>query len=196
MSGATLLFSDIHGKVEPLHRLLRLYPDTPAVCLGDVVGAGESDSVLSLLQASGVPCLLGNHEVDLIHLYEVSSDHRKWISNWPRTLAKGDVTLAHTWLRGNIFESIDSIAAATLCFESQGARTLFVGHSHSPGWWQWAPGDRPRWTHAANQRELFFEDGCRYIVDVGSLGEPQRPDDPRYALWDGVGVRWFWLDGC
>lgn len=193
MSGATLLFSDIHGKAEALQKLLQLYPETSAVCLGDVVGIGDCDAVLSLLRARGVPCLLGNHEVDLIQHYQVSAGYLEWIKSWPRTMVRGEVTLAHTWLRGNVFESIDSIASATSCFESQDSRVLFVGHSHSPGWWRWSPGLRPRWTHAANEREMFFEDGFRYIVDVGSLGEPQRPDDPRYALWDEVGVRWLWL---
>lgn len=192
-SGVTLLFSDVHGRADRLQRLFRLYPDTRAVCLGDTVGGGDNDLTLRLIKERAVPVVLGNHEADLIHLYKVDERYRAWIRTWPRSLAEADVLFIHTWLRGAVFERIDSISSASLCFESYSARVIFVGHSHSPGWWELRPDDRPRWTHASRQREFLFSEGARYIVDVGSLGEPERAEDPHYVLWDEVGIRWYWL---
>jgi diadenosine tetraphosphatase ApaH/serine/threonine PP2A family protein phosphatase len=189
----TLLFSDVHGKADRLRRLFRLYPDTRAICLGDAVGIGDSNATLDLLKVRGIPCVVGNHEIDLIHLYEVHADHRGWIRTWPFEISDNDMMLAHTWLEGRIFHCIDSISTVGLMFASADFRVTFVGHSHSPGWWELPPGDRPRWTHASNTPQVNWREGSRYVVDVGSLGEPQSPEDPNYALWDEVGVRWLKL---
>lgn len=189
----TLLFSDIHGKSERLARLLKLYSDTPAICLGDAVGMGENDATLRQLRERDIPCLLGNHEVDLIHLYEVSDENRRWLSTWPYQLREDDALLCHTWLRGRRFENIDSLSTVESMFASSDFRLTFVGHSHSPGWWELKQGDRPRWTHASQSWDVLWQEGSRYIIDVGSLGEPQSPGDPNYALWDEVGVRWLKL---
>lgn len=78
-------------------------------------------------------------------------------------------------------------------FDSEQFRVAFVGHSHSPGWWELEAGDRPRWTHASQLREVLWEEAKRYIVDVGGLGEPSLPGDPVYVLWDESGVKWFGL---
>lgn len=188
-----LLFSDVHGRSQRLKFLLRFYPTGPAICLGDAVGMGDNDSTLAQLRERQVECIAGNHDTDMIELYEVNPEHRAWIKTWPYRKREDDILFSHSWLEGRQFHRIDSIYAAESMFQSEDFRVAFVGHSHSPGWWEWSPGDRPRWTHANQAREVKWELGKRYIVDVGSLGEPQMPGDPVYALWDKTGVRWLGL---
>ena len=73
-------------------------------------------------------------------------------------------------------------------FAASEHRITFYGHTHHPGWFvegeafQKAQGDVP---------ELTLEDGRRYLINVGSVGQP-RDGDPRlcYALFDGATVRW------
>ncbi|HUO64275.1 MAG TPA: hypothetical protein VMT97_11260, partial [Terriglobales bacterium] len=67
-------------------------------------------------------------------------------------------------------------------------RVCFVGHSHRPAVWSLGSGgpdheDLAGPTH--HGRQIDFHDGRRYIVNVGSVGQP-RDRDPRaaYILWD------------
>jgi diadenosine tetraphosphatase ApaH/serine/threonine PP2A family protein phosphatase len=58
----------------------------------------------------------------------------------------------------------------------------FIGHSHQPGHWSvgsWGPERR------AGTEAITLEAGRRYLVNVGSVGQP-RDGDPRacYAVWD------------
>jgi predicted phosphodiesterase len=187
----TVLISDIHGVDEALRQILSHHDKEPVVCLGDAVGNRPNDETLRLLKERDTACLKGNHEVDLIHLYKVSDTWRNWIRAWPFSLLSGDVLYAHTWLDQNSrFYDIDSIFAAQEMYRSSDFRVAFVGHSHSPGWW-WRPSheERPVWTHARPETTLELAEG-RYIVDVGSVGEPVRDGDPRYVVWDGERVVW------
>jgi len=57
-----------------------------------------------------------------------------------------------------------------------------VGHSHIPRVWSSGSWGRDWEPHPS---EIAIEAGCRYIVNVGSVGQP-RDRDPRaaYVLWD------------
>lgn len=73
-------------------------------------------------------------------------------------------------------------------FEAAEHRLVFYGHTHHPGWF--AEGD-PFARATDEVPALTLEDGRRYLVNVGSVGQP-RDGDPRaaYALFDGGSVRW------
>lgn len=157
------------------------------------MGRGENDEALETLRTRGISCVLGNHEVDLIERYEIEGEHRVWIKAWPKLIQEHDVLYCHTWIENGFFRLIDSLFSASEMFASRDFRLAFVGHSHSPGWWESRPGDRPRWTHAKAGCEIYWAPEVRYIVDVGSLGEPHCDGDPNYVLWDEVGARWLRL---
>lgn len=187
------LLSDIHGKADRLQRYFELNPNDPVICLGDAVGLGDSERTLRLLRTHDATCVLGNHEDRMLKLYEVSDELAAWVGGWPCELIQGDVLLTHTWMerdKGKSFTNIDSIWAATQMFAEGSFRVAFVGHSHSPGWWE-LNGSRPVWTHAQDGTFLEWKPGFRYIVDVGSFGEPRRESDPNYAVWTEPGVRWL-----
>ncbi|MGH7386743.1 MAG: metallophosphoesterase family protein, partial [Candidatus Rokuibacteriota bacterium] len=69
-------------------------------------------------------------------------------------------------------------------------RLCFIGHSHLPGVWSVGSGGPD---HAgrldAPEAQVHLDDGRRYLVNVGSVGQP-RDRDPRacYAVWD-LGAR-------
>jgi diadenosine tetraphosphatase ApaH/serine/threonine PP2A family protein phosphatase len=71
-------------------------------------------------------------------------------------------------------EAADEMSA----YEEQ---VCFIGHSHYPGTFA-RQGGQVRYTRAA---EIKLEPGHRYLVNVGSVGQP-RDGDPRaaYLLWD------------
>ena len=187
-----VIVSDIHGDVESLMRVLDKHLGDRILCLGDAVGPRHNDETLRLLHDRDVPCVNGNHEVDIMYRYQVSDVWRRWVESWPDYRVENVVLYTHTLIdESRRFLDIDSTFSALRMYDSGCFRMAFVGHSHSPGWWSWSGGeDRPVWTHAGIDTTLAPKDGRRYIVDVGSLGEPKRASDPRYAVWDGRSVCW------
>lgn len=189
----TVLLSDIHGKADRLARYFEINPNDEVLCLGDAVGIGDSERTLQLLRENGVPCLLGNHEARMLGYYDVSEQAAAWIGTWPSEIVRGDALLVHTWMekgKGLSFTDIDSIWAATQMFREGEFRVAFVGHSHTPGWWCLVE-EAPTWTHAVDGQFLEWEPNARYIVDVGSFGEPRRDSDPNYVIWTEEGARWL-----
>jgi len=73
-------------------------------------------------------------------------------------------------------------------FEAAHKRVTFFGHTHHPGHFaEGAAFERA----AGDDARLVLEKDRRYLVNVGSVGQP-RDGDPRlaYALWDGEEIRW------
>ncbi len=192
-----VIVSDIHGDAESLSRILVEHRDDRVICLGDAVGRRHNDETLKLLHERNALCVNGNHEVDIMHVYQVDDVWRAWVGSWSDYRVENDLLFAHTLIdEARRFLEIDSTFSANRMFDSGCFRIAFVGHSHSPGWWSWSGGEeRPVWTHAVVETTLVPEDGRRYIVDVGSLGEPKRAEDPRYVVWDGLSVCWKGVDG-
>ena len=171
---------------------MKEHPRDRLVCLGDAVGRSGNDATLEMLHDRNAPCVNGNHEVDIMHIYQVSEEWRRWVQTWPDYRVENELLFAHTLIdESRRFLEIDSTFSARRMYDSGCFRLAFVGHSHSPGWWSWScREERPVWAHASLESTLTPEQGRRYIVDVGSLGEPKRPADPRYVIWDGRSVRW------
>ena len=74
-------------------------------------------------------------------------------------------------------------------FEAAEHRLGFYGHTHHPGWFAEGEG----FTRALGEEDavLELEADRRYLVNVGSVGQP-RDGDPRlcYTLFDGHALRW------
>jgi hypothetical protein len=66
---------------------------------------------------------------------------------------------------------------------------VFTGHIHEPGYWDWFR-DEPTWNPVTEPSELIFAPEHRYLVQIGSLGEPERPEHPRYLVWTDQGIEW------
>ncbi len=71
-------------------------------------------------------------------------------------------------------------------------RLTFYGHTHHPGWFAEGAAFVPAQGHDV---VLDLEAGRRYLINVGSVGQP-RDGDKRlaYVLFDGDSVRWRRLD--
>jgi diadenosine tetraphosphatase ApaH/serine/threonine PP2A family protein phosphatase len=198
------ILSDIHGNLEALDAVLAdASPRTDVVlCLGDVVGYG-ADPVACLERvaerAQGV--VAGNHEHGVVGLLDLAwfntraraaaewtrrqldDDHRAWLATRPLVLEVDDATLVHAspvepqdW---------DYLLTAEDGYEALSAfatRVCFVGHSHCPGAWSIGSSGP---AHEPRAVEVELERGRRYLVNVGSVGQP-RDGDPRatYAVWN------------
>jgi diadenosine tetraphosphatase ApaH/serine/threonine PP2A family protein phosphatase len=198
------VLSDIHGNLEALAAVLADVAGRAdaVLCLGDVVGYGADPAAcLELIAARAQTIVAGNHEqgvagfLDLDWFHgsaraavewthdRLDDDHRSYVAALPLTAEMGDATLVHASPdRPDEWDYLISPQDGFHAFPAFANRLCFVGHSHVPGAWSLGSSG-PEFLPGAVR--LFFEYGRRYIVNVGSVGQP-RDHDPRaaYALWD------------
>jgi diadenosine tetraphosphatase ApaH/serine/threonine PP2A family protein phosphatase len=197
------VISDVHGNLEALTAVLA---DAAAhadalLCLGDTVGYGADPGPCIELVAERCQAVVGgNHEHGVAGLLDLGwfnadaraaaewtaarldADQRRWLAALPLVREIEDATLVHASPRhpeewDYLLSAEDGFAA----FPSFATRVCFVGHSHLPAVWsQGSAGP----DHRAGVDGLDLERGRRYIVNVGSVGQP-RDRDARaaYAVW-------------
>lgn len=198
------ILSDIHGNLEALRAVLA---DAESlvdglICLGDVVGYGpQPEPCLELMAERALAFVGGNHERGVAGLLDLDwfspyaraavewtrthldDDHRRYLAALPLVTELGDATLVHASpVQPEEWEYLVSAEDGLHAFTGFRTRLCFVGHSHRPAVWSqgsWGPEFRP------GGAEVTIDAGRRYIVNVGSVGQP-RDRDARaaYAIWD------------
>jgi diadenosine tetraphosphatase ApaH/serine/threonine PP2A family protein phosphatase len=203
------ILSDIHGNLEALRAVLAVAREQAEafICLGDIVGYGaDPQACIELIAERFLAVVGGNHEhavAGLMSLHwfnplarvaaewtreRLDDDHRAWLGALPLIREIESATLVHASPRHpEEWEYLVSAEDGYAAFPSFATRLCFVGHSHLPRMWvqgSWGRGHDPAAT------EITVESGCRYIVNVGSVGQP-RDHDPRaaWALWDAEARR-------
>ncbi len=198
------ILSDIHGNLEALRAVLddAAARSDAVLCLGDTVGYGaDPEACVELLAGRARGIVAGNHEygvagrLDLTWFNRLAraaaewtrerldDDHRAWLAGLPLTLEIGDATLVHASpAQPDEWEYLITAEDGWGAFAHFATRWCFVGHSHVPGMWSLGSSGPD---HDARPDSIVSDRGRRYIVNVGSVGQP-RDRDPRaaYALWD------------
>jgi len=173
------------------------------LCLGDLVGYGADPvACVELVGARAAAVVAGNHEHGALGLMRLDwfnsfaraaalwtrdrldEDHRRYLTQLPLMTEIEEATLVHASPRHP--EEWDYLLSAEDGFEVFGdfsTRLCFVGHSHRPDVWSFGSGG-PEHTGFGESR-MRLEDGRRYVVNGGSVGQP-RDHDPRaaYVIWD------------
>jgi diadenosine tetraphosphatase ApaH/serine/threonine PP2A family protein phosphatase len=201
------ILSDIHGNLEALDAVLAHAASRAGavLVLGDVVGYGaDPQSCLERVAERAHAAVAGNHEHGVAGLLDLGwfndraraavewtrgqldPDHLAWLRSQPLVRELDDATLVHA--SPDQPAEWDYLVTAEDGYGVFGAfatRVCFVGHSHRPGVWSVGSSGR---AHQAGVREIELEAGRRYLINVGSVGQP-RDRDPRasYALWDPDG---------
>jgi diadenosine tetraphosphatase ApaH/serine/threonine PP2A family protein phosphatase len=198
------ILSDIHGNLEALRAVLA-DADGRAdalLCLGDTVGYGADPLPCVELVAERAQAIVGgNHEhavtgrMDLRWFnrharvaaewtaQRLDDDHRAWLGALPLVFEIADATLVHASpARPEDWDYLVSAEDGFRAFAAFSTRWCFVGHSHLPAAWSLGSSGPD---HKAGAQTVQQEQGRRYIVNVGSVGQP-RDHDPRaaYAVWD------------
>jgi len=205
------VLSDVHGNLEALSTVLADAASEGALgilCLGDAVGYGADPApCIELLGERSTRMVAGNHEHGALGLLDVrwfnaaaraaalwtrdrlGADHQNFLTGLPLASTLGEATCVHASPRRP--EEWDYLLSAEDGFQAFGdfaTRLCFVGHSHRPGVWSLGssgPAYEDLAGPAFHDRRIPFQDGRRYIINVGSVGQP-RDRDPRaaYVLWD------------
>jgi diadenosine tetraphosphatase ApaH/serine/threonine PP2A family protein phosphatase len=198
------VLSDIHGNLEALEAVLaevdRLGIEL-LYSLGDIVGYGPSPAAcIEIVRRRMAVSLIGNHDAAVAGLTSLDdfNEFARSAAEWtaarlddaqieylgalPYTHRAPDLLLVHASpLEPERWHYIHGMADIEEHFAAFAERLCFVGHSHRPGVFA-IRGDRG----AARRGESeSLRPGLRYLVNVGSVGQP-RDRDPRasYVLYD------------
>jgi diadenosine tetraphosphatase ApaH/serine/threonine PP2A family protein phosphatase len=186
------LVSDVHANIESLRAALsRIAPEEALVSLGDVVGYGPNpNECVGLLRERCRHAILGNHDLAAVENFGVEHFNsaaraaiewtqknldptsRAWLDALPYELRLPEFLLVHG-APVDYFEYILDKATAARAFEQTDARIVFVGHTHIAEYWSRDADGTIGHRHMQQGGELKLEDGKRYIIDVGSVGQPR-----------------------
>jgi diadenosine tetraphosphatase ApaH/serine/threonine PP2A family protein phosphatase len=192
------ILSDIHANLEALIEveaaLGRLAVDE-VVCLGDVVGYGASPNpCCERIRALASVTLLGNHDaavsgrMDYTYYYDAARNaldwtlrqldpnHLVWLRSLPYTHRAGEVGLSHgSPIMPGEYEYVFALEQARdlLPHRARLAPLTFIGHSHLCK--AFALGEEGEVEELTGAR-LQLPEGRKYIVSVGSVGQPRDYD--------------------
>ncbi|APS00681.1 metallophosphoesterase family protein [Pajaroellobacter abortibovis] len=209
------IFSDIHANQEALHAVLQAYRDKRVevyYCLGDTVGYGGSpNECANLVRQIARATILGNHDaavarrMDYSYYYEearhaldvhasiLSADNLAWLRSLPysESVEEHGLLLCHgSPVDLEQFEYIFSVAEAEACFplwDKLGHITL-VGHSHLCK--VFALNYATKTVEELPAVAFKLEPDAKYIVSVGSVGQPRDYDNrASYTIYDSTEKR-------
>ncbi len=201
------IFSDVHANIEAMSAVMEAFKSEEIdeyYCLGDVVGYGASpNECADLIRETAAVTILGNHDaavagrMDYSYYYEaarqaldlhastLSSENLGWLKSLPykHDLDCG-VHLCHgSPLRLEEFEYIFAPEQAREClqiWDELGDITL-IGHSHLCKVFALTPGD----VEELPASRFTLREGTKYIVSVGSVGQPRDYDNrASYTIFD------------
>jgi diadenosine tetraphosphatase ApaH/serine/threonine PP2A family protein phosphatase len=186
------VMSDIHSNLESLGAALeRLASDDGLLCLGDIVGYGPNpNECVALIRSRATATVLGNHDVAAIDNFGLDyfnqaarkaivwtqgvleKENAEWLSGLGYELREPGYLMVHGAPVDYFAYILDNVGAGQ-AFAATDAPLIFVGHSHIAEYY--ALGADGRITHRHMQRggRLTLEPGTRYIVNVGSVGQPR-----------------------
>ena len=200
------IFSDVHGNLEALHAVIEAYKSENIdryICLGDTVGYGASpQECCELVRPMAAVCVLGNHDAAVagrmdysyyydaarhaldVHAAALDARNMEWLKGLPYEAREGPLAFCHgSPVCLEEFEYIFSLDQAAKClpvFEEL-AEVTFIGHSHLCKAFALTRDE----VHEVVATKFEVRRGMRYIISVGSVGQP-RDCDPRssYAIFD------------
>jgi diadenosine tetraphosphatase ApaH/serine/threonine PP2A family protein phosphatase len=193
------IVSDIHGNLEALECVLSDIAKrdvSSIVCLGDFVGYGASpNECIDTLRPRIEVAVAGNHDLAAcgrlklnyfnpdaasaarwtdVHL---TDENRGYLKALPFSVPWRGMLLVHSspssptqW--HYVLSPMDAEAEMDAFDEN----LCLIGHSHVPGAFEW----NERTMRYTRDAEIAIVRGHRYLVNVGSVGQP-RDGDPRAA---------------
>jgi predicted phosphodiesterase len=195
------IISDIHANLEALEAVRqeidKISPDA-VLCLGDLLGyGGAPNEVVRLTRSMSELVVAGNHDFGVVGLTDISYFNRyareaiawtaenlgeeesAYVKALPLAHAEGDdfrivhATPSNPARWNYIFtheQALEEFSAFT-------ERACFIGHSHQPRIFELMDAE----TIIVNSDRATLRDGRRYLINVGSVGQP-RDGDPRASI--------------
>jgi len=197
------ILSDIHGNLEALCAVIQDLSRERVErigFLGDAVGYGaDPNECLSLLKSLTGLIVAGNHDYGVVGLTDVSyfnpmakaailwtgkkltEESRAFLRGLPLWREVEGITFVHATPHdpGN-WNYIFSPQDAWESFRAMSGEVAFVGHSHYPSIFA---EKENKIVSVFKEEEIFLQEGRRYIINVGSVGQPRDRN-----LWAAYGL--------
>ena len=199
------IFSDIHSNLEAYEATMAAMKKEGAdsyYCAGDIVGYGADPAqCISKTKELAPKIVAGNHDWAAVGLADITCfnpsakeavlwtadalgrEDKKYLKGL-RPVERGDFVLVHGSLnRPEEFEYILNFDTAHKTFLLMEEFDIyFIGHTHVAGVWVENSEGRIGYNPSL---QVKLEEGKKYIVNVGSVGQP-RDNDPRaaYCIYD------------
>jgi predicted phosphodiesterase len=188
-------FSDIHANLPALNQALEK-AEGQLIVLGDSVGYGASPlECLEILKTLKPLRVIGNHDDYCVGnkvLGIIPHAEAKMVLDWTRKQLENEDL---EFLAAGAEMSVDDMAlthmlhvpAENYFFQTkkisqlESHRLLFVGHTHKPYICEIDISGRKIKMIKSPKDKFALEEGKKYIVNVGSVGQP-RDGDPRLSL--------------
>ena len=199
------LLSDVHSNLEAFQAVIKDIEceKVDHVCfLGDIVGYGADPAqCIDMLEGFTSWIVAGNHDWGAVELTDtsyfsaaaknaidwtaeqISPSHREFLKNLPLTSMPPGIHLAHaTPHKPERWDYIFSLQEARDGFNNCEQHVCFIGHTHSPVTFV---ENREGKVSLLTDNPFSLRDEYRYIINVGSVGQP-RDGDPRaaYGIFD------------
>ena len=202
------IFSDVHANIEALSAVLEAFKSESIdrfFCGGDVVGYGASpNECVSLVRDVAEATILGNHDaavagrMDYSYYYDaarqalddhagrLTEENMQWLKELPYKIELNEINvhLCHgSPVRIEEFEYIFAPEQARECLPMWNdlANLTLIGHSHLCKVFALRPGEVEELPSA----DFKLEEGKKYIVSVGSVGQPRDYDNrASYTIYD------------
>ncbi len=200
------IFSDTHANLEALTAVLDALDKESVdklVCLGDTVGYGGSpNECCELVQQRAAFTILGNHDaavagrMDYSFYYDAARQaldyhasilapgHMKWLRGLPYEVREGHISFCHgSPINIEEFEYIFAPEQAARCLPEfdRLADVTFIGHSHLCKSFALEADD----VHEVVAQRFELRPGYKYIISVGSVGQPRDYDNrASYTIYD------------
>lgn len=207
------IVSDIHGNLESLREALdRIAAQDAVLCLGDIVGYGPNpNECVRLIRDRATDTVLGNHDVAAVDNFgiEYFNPAARSAIEWTQKVIEPDVV---EWLNGlsyeirypdflmvhgapvHYFEYVLDKRVAKAAFDRTDAQIIFIGHTHIAEYYRLDPDGSIAHAHMQHGGDLTLEAGKRYIIDVGSVGQPRDLNpSPCFVIYDDEERRVRWI---
>ncbi len=200
------IFSDVHANWQAWEAVLadiaQQGVDT-LVCLGDVVGYGPKPlEVLAGVRAVTANFVLGNHDAAACGRLDPSifNDRARVVIEWtreqldndalqflgqvPLQMNGPDVYFVHAEVvQPGEFGYVEGVSSAKANLEAMVESLGFIGHTHLP--LAYSMSKRGGAVTQLAPKDFQLERGQRYLVNVGSVGEPRTTDvRASYVIYD------------
>lgn len=189
------IFSDIHSNLEALNAALEAYKKENIeryLCVGDIISYGADPSpCIKIVRELKVVIVAGNHEwgvcdkIGLENFTDIAQEALVWtkavlkeherdfLSGLPLTYEEENFILVHGSLNHPAdFNYLENMEEADMGFTQLKKQVCFVGHTHRPGVFV----ERDKELFYKPLKALVLEDNKKYIVNVGSIGQPRDRD--------------------
>jgi len=193
------IISDIHGNLEALQAVLEQIERENVdqyVCLGDIVGYGANpNECVNIVRSLTDKVVVGNHDHAAVGLVDLryfnryareaaiwtagvlTQENRDYLRSLPFKISENDILFVHsTPSRPEKWRYLFLDYDVELQMRWYEEKLCFIGHSHQPLVFVKEDDEIPE----AFRLPISVKDDARYVVNVGSVGQP-RDSDPRAA---------------